>query len=207
MMRWWKQVWHPRGRDGRSRAGLRALGLRALGIGALATALACVVTDNSDLPTPTDYPLVRGTSPSYLTRLKSVSDPDCAMPDGEPATKFEVFIRYEDVSSDLFLQVRVNGAAQTLPPGSQTVTLPHVVPGDPRRNTPDLCVKNSALSLPCNTVEVVVATSTEKASIPVLVDDPEVQFAQWIVLGPASGDYADVSLEACAPPLKVDGGL
>ncbi|MDB4985736.1 MAG: hypothetical protein JWN04_914 [Myxococcaceae bacterium] len=159
----------------------------------------CLVTGNTDLPRPSDVPVVRGFSPPTQTRVPYPPDPDCAPAD---AMQFKVNVWSEDTKTDqVYLNVFANGNRAFGPLNLGHSEIPSIM-----RPTPALCVDRAQLILPCNVVEVVVADALSKVLSPADPADPTVSYVQWFVLGP-SAEQADITRNSCVPMLNPDGGV
>ncbi|MDB4975529.1 MAG: hypothetical protein JWN48_3870 [Myxococcaceae bacterium] len=176
-----------------------------LGLALLSLSLgSCLVTENHDLPAPSDVPVVRRISPPVITRVPSVTDPDCSgVVPSELAMQFKVNVQYEDTTSDLlFLQIFVNGNAQQI----ALQTLRHNNNSQTRVPTP-ICLSQLALNAGCNLVQVAVATDTDKLLRADTLSDPAVAVAEWFVLG-SSTQQPDAQFESdCRLLLNPDGGV
>jgi hypothetical protein len=159
----------------------------------------CLVTENTDLPRPSDTPSVTALSPPPHSYVPSIGDSDCML--AGPAIEFQASIYYADTQTDnLFLQLFVNNSAY-----GQGQQLRHT--GMPFRSPNSaLCVSFTDLLEDCNVVTLVVSNDLSKvdstATSPL---DPSVRSAVWYVLPPPSGDRPDIPIAACGP--RLDGGV
>ena len=145
--------------------------LLALPLGQLAIS-AC---SSAAMDSTSSMPIVLATRPGALvTRVPLQGDPDCG---GPPSMAFEADILEQDIEQPLFAVLVVNGAvrpSQVVHPNGSTTRL-----------IPTVCVPHSALSNPCNAIELIVSVTNPPAA-----REGNSGSLRWLVLGPPSGDNA-----------------
>lgn len=175
--------------------------------GLLPVVSSCLVTENTDFRGAMAKPQPVGLRPAPASAVPFIPDPDCASEiKNERAMRFVSTIFYPDAEQkDLFARLVVNGNAVR-------DTQVRVDVNGTTMRPPQLgqqCVPYSALSLPCNLVELLTSTDLDKVSAdgrPAAgALDPDFGITWWLVLG-TSEDQPGASRDDCAA-LFLDGGV